>query len=158
MKKNIYWRNKYLLTGIICLSYLSLGGCTTVKEATKGFLGISTRELEDTRKGAISREFAYDYGSCYQKVKASLKKKGAYIYRDDPAGKMIAVYVTDTDTTPVGIFFTVINNDTTKVEVSSPSTYAKELISKNIFNFLDNKPDEDQKGEKQGHEKEEHDK
>jgi hypothetical protein len=49
---------------------------------------------------------------------------------------MIAIYVSETDTTPVGLFFKEIDKSNTQVEVSSPSTYAKELISEKVFKLL----------------------
>jgi len=120
-------------------------GCSTVKEATKGFLGVSTQVLEDKRKEAIKESFAVDYDNCYAKVKDILKEKtkekgkenenenGSYIYAEDHQKKMVAIYLSETDTTPVGIFFTEEANNHTMIEVSSPSTYAKEYIANRIF-------------------------
>ncbi len=124
-------------------------GCSTVKEATKGFLGVSTQVLEDKRKEAIKESFAVDYDNCYAKVEDILKEKaqekakekgkenenenGSYIYTEDHQKKMIAIYLSETDTTPVGIFFTDEANSHTMIEVSSPSTYAKEYIANKIF-------------------------
>jgi hypothetical protein len=61
---------------------------------------------------------------------------GAYIYVKDIKKHMIAIYVSETDTTPVGLFFKEIDKSNTQVEVSSPSTYAKELISEKVFKLL----------------------
>jgi len=53
------------------------------------------------------------------------------------------------ETTPVGIFFTEVDPLNTQVELSSPSTEAKEIESKKIFDFLDGKTDllEEEKGQ-----------
>ncbi|MDD5730965.1 MAG: hypothetical protein PHN57_07565, partial [Candidatus Omnitrophica bacterium] len=51
----------------------------------------------------------------------------------------ILFYVANHDTTPVGLFFDEIEKNRTTVEVSSPSSYAKELISNKIFAGLEKK-------------------
>jgi len=79
-----------------------------------------------------------DYSACLAKVKDILKKdEEAYIYSQDPQNKMLALYVSETDTTPVGIFFTEAGKEKTVIEISSPSTYAKELVAKKIFTVMD---------------------
>jgi hypothetical protein len=62
---------------------------------------------------------------------------GAYIYAEDAKKKMIAVYISETDTTAVGLFFSPIDANNTEIKISSPSTYAKEFISKKVFFALD---------------------
>ena len=121
---------------ICCLFIGILFVCASVKEKAKGFAGISTKVLEEGRKSAITKKFNYDYNTCYSKVKAALKKMESYIYADDPKKNMLAIYVSEADTTPVGIFLKEINIGNTQIEVSSPSTYAKELISEKLFNLL----------------------
>lgn len=114
-------------------------GCATVKEVAKGFAGVSTQVLEEKRKDALKKSFALDYNSCYVEVKDILKEKGkeSYIYADDVKKKMLGIYLSETDTTPVGIFFTEEAKGQTLVEVSSPSTYAKEYIANRIFTGID---------------------
>ncbi|MFA4854693.1 MAG: hypothetical protein WC616_05035 [Candidatus Omnitrophota bacterium] len=145
----------FILVTVFYLLSTVLSGCATVKEMGKGFAGISTKVLEDTRKDALKKSFTLDYNSCYAKVKKILGKEGkegeeSYIYAEDAGKKMIAVYLSQTDTTPVGIFFTEEGKDKTLIEVSSPSAYAKEYVAKNIFTGIDellkpkqeeNKPD-----------------
>ena len=108
-------------------------GCAGVKEACRGFAGVSTRSLEDARKDGAKKTLKYDYKTCLDLVKTVLNKEGSYIYSEDAKAKMIAIYVSASDTTPVGIFFTEINANNTQVEISSPSTAAKELIAERIF-------------------------
>jgi hypothetical protein len=157
MNRGIY----FALITVCCLFSVVLSGCATVKEAAKGFAGISTRVLEEKRKDAIRESFALDYDSCYVKVKDILKEKvaikkieeessdggSAYIYADDTAKKMLAIYLSETDTTPVGIFFTPEGEGSTMVEVSSPSIYAKEYIANRIFTGIKAslRPGEDKK-------------
>ncbi len=143
-------KNQLLVTAICYLLTTFLFGCTTIKEMGKGFIGVSTEVLESKRKGSLKKSFALDYNSCYKKVKELLKSKetqaenAPYIYAEDLNKKMIALYLSQTDTTPVGIFFTEEAKNKTLIEVSSPSVYAKELIAKDIFTGLDTplKPEE----------------
>ncbi len=115
------------------MALVLIEGCATVKDIPKGFAGISTKVLEDNRKGAIAKPFNYDSGTCYKKAREILADLGTYIYAQDKKKKMIAIYLSEEDTTPVGIFFTEINEKLTQVEVSSPSTYAKEYIAPRLF-------------------------
>jgi hypothetical protein len=127
-------------------------GCTTVKEVAKGLVGVSTQVLEDKRKDALKKSFAIDYNSCYIKVKDILKTEDTlkdeskdkiqtkpYIYAEDTKKRMLAIYLSETDTTPVGIFFTEEAAGRTLVEVSSPSIYAKEFIANKIFTGMEEK-------------------
>ncbi|MDP2043577.1 MAG: hypothetical protein Q8K15_00215, partial [Candidatus Omnitrophota bacterium] len=124
---------------VFCFLFSVLLGCATIKEVGKGFAGISTRVLEDKRKDALKKSFSLDYNSCYSKVKDILNEKGkeSPIYAEDAGKKMIALYLSQTDTTPIGIFFTEEAKNKTLIEVSSPSIYAKEFIAKNIFSGID---------------------
>lgn len=139
----------FILVTMCCLLSTVLLGCATIKDLPKGIAGVSTRVLEDSRKDALKKSFALSYNDCYAKVKDVLVKNtvakdtldnavGApYIYSDDSRKKMIAIYLSETDTTPVGIFFTEESATNTLIEVSSPSIYAKEEISKKIFSGID---------------------
>ena len=112
-------------------------GCAAIKEAGKGFAGVSTKILEDNRKSAIMQKFDYDYFTCYTKALDSLKLMQAYIYTQDIKKHMIAIYVSEQDTTPVVLFFKELDASHTQLEVSSPSTYAKELIANKLFPVLE---------------------
>ena len=114
---------------------LILSGCAEIKETGKGFLGVSTKILEEGRAKAISSQINYGYKDCYEKSLKILKKAGPYVYATSK--DMIAVYISADDTTPVGIFFKEIDSSNTEVSVSSPSTYGKELLSKILFRELD---------------------
>jgi hypothetical protein len=114
-------------------------GCAGLKEAGKGFVGVSTKIVEEGRADSLKKSFALDHARCYTKVKAILsqKDKESYIYAQDVEQKIIALYLSTTDTTPVGIFFTSQADGHTLIEVSSPSFYAKEEIAGRIFAGLD---------------------
>ena len=129
----------FALTTACCLLSTVLFGCATVKEMGKGFLGVSTQVLEQKRKDALKKSFALGVNDCYVKVKyiLNLKNKESYIYAEDHKNKMLAIYFSPTDTTPVGIFFTENTQTNTLIEISSPSTYAKEEIANRIFTGID---------------------
>ena len=103
-------------------------------------MGVSTKVLDDNRAGAQMQEFPLDQSTCYAKTKEALVKIGAYIYHKDQG--MIALYVSETDTTPVGIYFTSMGPTQTKLEFSSPSTFAKEFIARRVGLRLEGKKDE----------------
>ncbi|TRZ96278.1 hypothetical protein D4R78_01355 [bacterium] len=130
------YRWKIILLGFSFWLSVSLAGCVTLKEAAKGVLGVSTKALEDNRKDAIKKTFNYDYNTCYSRAKEILKENKAYIYCEDPRRNLLAIYVSEKDTTAVGLFFKAIDQAHTQIEVSSGSTYAKELISDKLFKAL----------------------
>ena len=130
-------QKKIILLVVTCWSLLMLAGCATITEGTKGFLGISTKELEKQRKNAIAKTFNYDYFSCFTKTSDILRSINTPIYKKDIKDKIIAIYVSSEDTTPVGIFFKEINASSTQIEVSSSSNPAKELIANKLFSALE---------------------
>ncbi|MFA6349785.1 MAG: hypothetical protein WCY12_02510 [Candidatus Omnitrophota bacterium] len=125
-----------ILSVIILVSCL---GCASLKETGKGFLGISTKGLENGRKDAIVKTYSLNYANCDTQIREALKIIKAYIYADDKENNLIAIYVSETDTTPVGIFITKVNAGETKVEVSSPSSFAKDLIATKVFGYIEDK-------------------
>lgn len=147
-------QGRFMMSEIIFLAILTLllSGCARVMDAAiegaKGVAGISTEALEENRKNAIKKNFNYNSDICYNESKRILKNTGCYIYAQDPKKKMIAVYVSETDTTMVGVFFKVIDDFNTQVEVSSRSTFGKEFVSKRLFAGLENLSKKDEELEK----------
>jgi len=130
-----------LLPGILFIfCFIYLCGCLPLKEDMRGFAGVSTKILEDNRENGLKITFKHDYDSCYKKIMDVLVLNKCYIYANDPRKDMIAIYVSDEDTTPVGIFLKAIDGNSTLVEISSPSTYAKETISKIVFSAFEKEP------------------
>ncbi len=122
-----------------------ISGCSSLKEAFRGFRGVSTKILEEGRAQAIVKTFNYDYFTVFTKSLDSLKIMKSYVYAQDVKKHMIAIYVSEEDTTPVGIFFKETGASSTQVEVASPSTYAKEIISAKLFKALGTEPEASQK-------------
>jgi hypothetical protein len=115
-----------------CCMIVLLAGCAGVRETAKGVAGVSTKALEDGRANAIKKTFSVDYAKCRDMVNEVLKENSVYVYARDEAKKMIAFYLTESDTTPVGVFFTALNDTSTEVAVTSPSRYSKEFIADKI--------------------------
>jgi hypothetical protein len=123
-----------------------LAGCARVTELGKCVAGVSTKLLESERKDAVRKTFSVDYSTCEARIRQMLKKTGSYIYAEDKHQNLIAIYVSSSDTTAVGIFFVKIDDSTTEIEVSSPSSDAKELIAKRVFNAAEGKKGDEAKG------------
>ena len=137
MLKNLVGKN----AALVLLSAACLLGCASLKEAGKCFLGVSTKVLEDNLCSAIAKSFNLGYQDSFLKSVAALGKIGSYIYRKDVKGQMIALCVSAEDTTAVGVFFKSVDSANTEVAISSPSSYAKELIAKRLFARLAGLPD-----------------
>ncbi len=118
---------------------LGLAGCAYIKETVKQFLAVSTKEIEEVRDQAIVRIVDCDYSSCYKKVQDKLTEIGSYIYakRKD----LIAVYISQTDTTPAGVFFRQIDKYKTELSIASPAKDTKEYLAEQIFSALEKKPE-----------------
>ncbi len=122
---------------IVCVAGMlfALGGCASLKEGARGFAGVSTRALEEFRNEAAVKEFVMEYDACYNKASKILTRIGTYAYarRRD----MIAVYLSETDTTPVGVFLTQLGPAHTRLEVSSPSSFARDKVSGVLFALME---------------------
>lgn len=129
-------RMRFLMNVATGYCLLTLIGCASMKEAGRGIAGTSVKILEETRADAVKKEFVSDSQTVTLRVKESLKKTGCYVYRQEPDKGLIAVYLSETDTTPVGIFLKGIDSGATLVEISSPSTYAKEFLMEKISGDL----------------------
>ncbi|MDD4899385.1 MAG: hypothetical protein PHT31_03095 [Candidatus Omnitrophica bacterium] len=123
--------NKFIIT--VILSTVFISGCALLEKGARELLGTSTSSVEASRPEAIKQIFNFDFDTCYEKSLVSLKDINTFLFAKDKKNKMIAVFVSEQDTTPVGVFFKVIDADNTQVEVSSPSTYARDLIGLRLF-------------------------
>jgi len=125
---------RILVVALLGYCVIALAGCVCLKERIKEFLAISTGDIEDSRDRAIVRIVDYDYDSCYRKVEERLIEIGSYIYakRKD----LIAVYISQKDTTPAGIFFKEINGQKTQLEIASPATDTREYLADKIFSVF----------------------
>jgi len=124
-------RRIFLISLLLGYCVITLAGCAGLKQGIRGFLGISTKEIENSRDQAIVKIVDYDYSSCYKMVEVRLAEIESYIYtrRRD----LIAVYISPTDTTPAGVFFREIDNQKTELAIASPASDTKEYLADKIF-------------------------
>ncbi len=120
-----------------CIALSAASGCALRNDTIREIAGISVFELEGLRKNAEVKIFGEDYFTCFTKTLDILKKLDMYIYRQDIKKYLIAVYMSKEDSTAVGLFFKEVNKDETKIEITSPSSYAKEFVAKRIFTILE---------------------
>lgn len=132
-----YCKNRVWLLAISYWLLASLSGCATITETAKSIAGVSTKVLEDNRKTAIVKTINFDYSTPYTKTLEILTLMGASVYKQDKKSQTIAIYVSEQDTTPVGLFFKEIDQNNTQIEISSPSTSAKETIAAKLFYYLE---------------------
>jgi hypothetical protein len=102
---------------------------------------VSTAALQKARKNAVSKEVKYGYFEAYTKTLDILKETRSHVYKQSIKKHLIALYVSEQDTTAVGIFFTEVDAEHTKIEVSSLSTYGKERVAQRLFALLEGLPD-----------------
>jgi hypothetical protein len=134
-------RVRYGSAAVMAAVVFSAAGCATVKEGAKGFAGLSTRTLEESRPKALAQVFPQPPEQVLKNTREHLQLMGCYIYARNDAQGLTAVYLGGDDTTPVGVFVTAAEQGGSKVEVSSPSTYAREFLSGRLFALLSGKPD-----------------
>jgi len=121
---------------IAVVAVFLISGCASLNDGVKMLAGCSTAPVEASRKDALAKVFDCDRDTCYMNVEGILKKiSKVSVYSKDK--DLIAFYFVNPNTTPVGIFFTTVDATHTKVEVSSPSRNAKEIIAKCVFTDSD---------------------
>lgn len=115
----------------LCVS-MALAGCCAPQEIWRVAAGTSTTGIENARRNALVKVLGYDYGTCYVKTEELVKKIPKVSIYAKTEG-MIAVYYNAVNNTPVGIFFTEVDQSHTKVEVASQSYDAKTYIARSVF-------------------------
>jgi len=134
-------KTKLILTviGLSMLLGANISYSATASDVFKSFFAVSTKELEELKKEALSKTFEYDYKTCYEKTLALVEKMAdtqIYAKKKD----VIAVYCMDYNSTPAGIFFEEVDVSHTKVLISSASSRAKDWVASNIFSEKVQKP------------------
>lgn len=135
MKMNII----FVMIGLSILLSTGISYCAPPTDAFKAFFAVSTRELEELKKDALTKIFEYDYETCYKKTLALVEKipnTQIYVKKKDA----IAVYCVSLNNTPVGVFFEGVDASHTKVLISSASSSAKDWVASNVFSEKVQKP------------------
>lgn len=121
-----------LLSALVLIAASPAAWSLTAGEKIKSFVGVSTKDTDEARPSSVSKILDYEYAACYAKVEAILRKMPrTSVYAR--TYEKIAVYYVDPNTTPVGIYFTKIDPNRTKVEISSQSVSARDWVAKNVF-------------------------
>jgi hypothetical protein len=118
---------------------IGLCGCADVRDIPKSIWGSSTRVLEDARKTALVKTYDKSYWDCYKAAAKVVQKKNYVLFnKDDVRGYMVIMGIPGSvDTTEVGVFFVEVNDQQTRIELSSLSTNAKRLLAKSLFHGMD---------------------
>jgi hypothetical protein len=114
-------------------------GVDNTVEVAKTIWGSSTRALEQARDNAITKTYDKPYWDCVRSAIAVVGKKHWVIFKkDEIKGYMVVMGVKGcVNTTEIGVFFDVLSNNQTRIEISSLSTNAKRKVAKGLFHGLD---------------------
>ena len=131
-----------LIVAMVCLcsscdTFNKVGDNTV--EVGKTLWGSSTRALEQARDKAITKTYNKSYWDCVRSAIAVVNKKQWVIFKkDEIKGYMVVMGVKGcVNTTEIGIFFDVLSDNQTRVEISSLSTNDKRKVAKGLFHGLD---------------------
>ena len=131
--------------GILLIFFLSV--CAQITEVGRTAWGTSTRALNDERVDAITLTYECYYDACYsavldltknQLVDDQLIEKEVTLFQQNYIKGYIVLMGVEgnVDTTEVGVFFSHIKQNVTKIEISSLSATAKEKVAEAIETHL----------------------
>ena len=127
-------RSKRFLVFVTMLA-LAGGGCARVSETARVVWGSSTRALEEARADAISKTYQCSYEDCYKEALKIVKLEKLEVFiADRVKGHMVVMGIKGAvNTTEVGIFFSPVDENKLKVEITSLSTNAKKKMAAILF-------------------------
>lgn len=128
------------LSTVIPIVFLT-AGCAPVTEVGRKVWGSSISHLEKARAEGRSTTVAMTLSACFEKCRRVIEAMKAQIYLKDPKEGYLAAmkFEGHVDTTQVGIFLTVVDADSTKVEVSSLSPGLASFVAQVLFPELGKK-------------------
>lgn len=108
---------------LVAVALFSAAGCASLRETGRKIWGSSIAHLEDARDEARVVTVSGSGDAVYEQIKEALEKAGAQIYLQPKDRAYLAAmrFKGHVDTTQVGIFFTSLSAQKTKVEVASMS-------------------------------------
>lgn len=139
---------KEFLRYLLILFVFIFCGCAQLTEFGRVLWGSSVRSMEKVRDQASGRTFECSFDACFDAVLAlspeeddlleSQHQKPFDVFSQDRIRSFIVVMGIkgNVDTTEVGVFFTEINDQRTKVDIASLSTSAKEKVEAAVFDEL----------------------
>jgi signal recognition particle GTPase len=118
---------------------LAAAGCGHVSEFSKTVWGSSTRALEQARVNGLAKTYDCSVDRCYDEVIKIVQEAEYTVFIDNKHKATIVVMGIpgSVNTTEVGIFFTDVTDNQTKIYVSSLSSNAKRTVAHKIFPELD---------------------
>jgi hypothetical protein len=110
-------------------------GCAHIQEGCKEIWGSSIKHLESARSSGASAEIALPLESAFKNTEVILISEKADVYlKDKDMNYMAAMnFKGHVNTTQVGIFFTSLSANTTKVEVASMSPQLVDQVAGFLF-------------------------
>jgi signal recognition particle GTPase len=123
---------------LVLILAIAVSGCARVTEFTKAVWGSSTEALEEARNDALSRTFRCSVDECFNEVVVISAEQEYEIFIQDRKEQRIVVMGIkgSVDTTEAGLFFSQVEEDGTKVEITSLSTNAKRTVANAVFPAL----------------------
>lgn len=124
---------------LICsVLILSLCGCGRLTEFVKGIWGSSTQSLGKARLDALSKIYQCQYSDCFDAGLKAVQNQGFQVFLKDKKKQHIVLMGIpgNIDTTEVGVFFVKVTDDAVRIEVTSLSQHAKEIVAERLFNKL----------------------
>ncbi|MFH1691210.1 MAG: hypothetical protein ABIC68_01360 [Candidatus Omnitrophota bacterium] len=134
MKNKFFLSQLFFLVFVFCL----MAGCAHIQEAAKQLWGSSISHLEKERPNGQSQDFALPLDRCFQEVQDIVNFYRGNVYLKDEKKRYMAAmgFKGFVDTTEVGIFFTVLDDQHTKIEVASMSPKLMRKVAGYIFTGL----------------------
>lgn len=137
-------KNVFLFAVII----LFFSGCAQLQEVSKTIWGSSTRALDNARETAIFKEYNCTVSECFdvalslgskdESLETQAVKSYTILLKDLRKDVIVVIGVPGSvDTTEVGIFFVKLQSNSTRIEISSLSSYAKQKVAEALFKELD---------------------
>ena len=129
--------NKKFLGLILAVS--AVLGCASPVEISKTVWGSSTRALEEARPNGIIKTYDISLNRCYDEALKAVQDEGYVIFINNKQKATIVVMGIkgNVNTTEVGIFFSEITNNQTKIYISSLASTAKRTVAEHIYPKLD---------------------
>lgn len=136
MNKSLLLKATWVVISIIMLAC----GCASISNSAKVLMGTSTKALEDAKeKEGQSQILGISYPDAYGRILEILKKRNivAFLHSQKKHCIVAMYFLGEGDTTEVGIFFTEIKPQETKITITSLSPKHLKLATTVIFSELE---------------------
>ncbi len=113
-------------------------GCSHLQEKAKVVWGSSTKALEEARINGERHSFPCTVQMCFDQAVVAVRGVSYDIFINNPTHHVLVVMGVpgSIKTTEVGIFFEVIDDNETLVQVASLSHRARRVVAATVFEHL----------------------